>query len=58
MDDSYFFGTCCDDGSVKLWNIQKIEKPTQGKQKITYSKQGGVDHQDVEVVRISQCVCC
>ena len=43
MDDASFFGTCCDDGSVKLWNIQKIEKPGLTKQlRITYNKQGKI----------------
>ena len=43
MDDVSFFGTCSDDGTVKLWNTQRIEKMTSGKQKVTYNKQGGVD---------------
>jgi phosphoinositide-3-kinase regulatory subunit 4 len=41
MDDASFFGTCSDDGTVKLWNTQKFEKVTSGKQRVTYNRQGG-----------------
>eukprot|EP01102_Stenamoeba_stenopodia_P013571 TRINITY_DN4425_c0_g1_i2.p1 TRINITY_DN4425_c0_g1~~TRINITY_DN4425_c0_g1_i2.p1 ORF type:complete len:680 (+),score=156.94 TRINITY_DN4425_c0_g1_i2:145-2040(+) len=39
--DNQFFATCSDDGSVKIWDCQRLEKNVTNRSRLTYATQGG-----------------
>ncbi|KAL7746650.1 Serine/threonine-protein kinase [Sorochytrium milnesiophthora] len=39
--DSTFFASCSDDGTVKIWDCQRLVKNVTNQARLTYSRQGG-----------------
>lgn len=39
--DNLFFATCSHDGTVKVWDCQRLEKNVTNRSRLTYSSQGG-----------------
>ncbi|KAL6072824.1 Serine/threonine-protein kinase, variant 2 [Balamuthia mandrillaris] len=39
--DNLFFASCSDDGTVKIWDSQRLEKNVTIRSRLTYSAQGG-----------------
>jgi len=40
--DNQFFATCSDDGSVKIWDSQRLEKNVTNRSRLTYATQGSI----------------
>ncbi|KAJ3210567.1 Serine/threonine-protein kinase [Dinochytrium kinnereticum] len=39
--DHNFFATCSDDGTVKIWDSQRLERQVTNRARLTYGQQGG-----------------
>ncbi|KAJ3165023.1 Serine/threonine-protein kinase [Irineochytrium annulatum] len=39
--DHNFFASCSDDGTVKIWDCQRLEKQVTNRARLTYAQQGG-----------------
>jgi phosphoinositide-3-kinase regulatory subunit 4 len=42
--DHNFFVSCSDDGTIKVWDSQRLERNVTNKARLTYAQQGAVDN--------------